>query len=277
MLRVTVWTRFAFAVAVVCAAAGTARAVGLEQSPIDIITADVVGDPHFKPIVFNYSSSVALDVVNINSGTENGTIRGVPGVGSTLTYNSYVYDLKQFHFHIDSEHAINGQKAPMEIHFVNQKQGSSGTNDLLVVGRFVEVGPANTVLDPFFSAITYIPNNNDTYSLSNFDVGSLAPIGQPEYRYDGSLTTPPYTEGVDWNVFYGTPLYLSQAQIDEFAAVFPDGNARALQVLNGRIVTTAAVPEIDAASLGSVVTLLAGAMALLERRRGRRSSSAIAA
>lgn len=263
------WMKFALVLGLTLAAPGLASADPIEQSPIDIITADVVGDPNFKPIVFNYSNAIDLTVKNINSPDVEGTIRGIPTntALSTLTFDGITYELKQFHFHIDSEHEIDGQRFPMEIHFVNQKVGSSGTNDLLVVGRFIEVSATpNAVLAPFFNGIASIPNDGDTFGLTNFDVASLAPVGQPAYRYAGSLTTAPYTQGVNWNVFYGAPLYLSQSQIDQFGAAFPSGDAREVQPLNGRLVSTA-VPEIDPASFGSVVALLSGSLTLMRRRR----------
>lgn len=268
MSSTNAWMKTALLVAAILGTAGVASAqTGSGESPINIITSDVVYDPNFKPLVFNYASAANLTVKNIHSGDVEGTIRGIPSVGSTLTFDGNAYNLLQFHFHIDSEHELNGQRFPMEIHFVNQKVGSTGTDDLLVVGRFIEVGATNTVLDPFFSGISSIPNNNDTFDLTNFDIASLAPIGQPEYRYNGSLTTAPYTQGVNWNVFYGTPLYLSQSQIDQFGAAFPSGDAREVQPLNGRTVTT--VPEIDPASFGSVFALLCGSLALTGRRPRR--------
>jgi len=240
----------------------------INQSPIDIITADVVGQQRFQTIDFNYAHDTTVTVKNIDSPSVEGTIRGIPAVGSTLNYDGYVYDLLQFHFHNPSEHAINGQNAPMEIHFVNQREGSVGYAGLLVVGRFIAVSDQdNPFLDGFFSGISSIRNPNDQFDLTHFDIASLAPSGQTEYRYLGSLTTFPYSEPVDWNVFIGTPLYLSQHQIDEFAAAFPDGNAREVQPLDGRTVYTAAVPEIDPSRIGSVLALVLGSLGLLERRR----------
>ena len=261
------WMTVAVDAAMTAGGVERATAEQFEQSPIDIITADVVRDPAFKPITFNYSSNTNLVVRNIDSPDVEGTIRGIPDVGSTLNYDGNSYDLLQFHFHIDAEHEIDGYRAPMEVHFVNRKNGSSGTNDLLVIGRFIETSlQDNPLLAPFFSGISSIPNPEDEFTLTNFDVAALAPAGQPEYRYAGSLTTAPYTEGVNWNVFYGTPLYLSQAQINMFAAAFPNDNTREIQELNGRIVTTA-VPEIDPASFGCAIAMIVGSLALVERRR----------
>ena len=52
------------------------------------------------------------------------------------------------------------------------------------------------------------------------------------YRYDGSLTTPPCSEGVKWIVLT-TPIEMSEAQIAAFKAIIHDNN-RPVQPLNGR-------------------------------------------
>jgi carbonic anhydrase len=72
--------------------------------------------------------------------------------------------------------------------------------------------------------------------------GAHAPIALVLFsaRYTGSLTTPPYTTGVRWIVLT-TPIELSPAQITAFRALFPEGNARAVQPLDGRAIETDAV------------------------------------
>jgi carbonic anhydrase len=57
---------------------------------------------------------------------------------------------------------------------------------------------------------------------------------RPTARYDGSLTTAPFTEGVQW--FPTTPKTAPPATITRFRAQFPAGNARETQPLNGRTV-----------------------------------------
>ena len=64
------------------------------------------------------------------------------------------------------------------------------------------------------------------------DAGDLLPSTRTSYRYDGSLTTPPCSEGVKWFVLT-TPIELSEAQIAAFAAII-HGNNRPVQPLNGR-------------------------------------------
>lgn len=59
----------------------------------------------------------------------------------------------------------------------------------------------------------------------------LLPRDRLRFRYEGSLTTPPCSEVVDWNVFEH-PIEVAEADIAKFKAIFPM-NARPLQ-LTGR-------------------------------------------
>jgi carbonic anhydrase len=108
-----------------------------------------------------------------------------------------------------------------------------------------------------------IPNSGDTLGLTGFDIDALLPADQAVYRYDGSLTTSPYAEGVSWNIFTAAPLLVSQAQLDEFTALFPYGDARELQPLDGR--TVYLVPEPSSWVIATIGLGLAAGM--LRRRR----------
>ena len=55
------------------------------------------------------------------------------------------------------------------------------------------------------------------------------------YRFGGSLTTPPCTEGVVWLIMK-TTMTVSQQQINAFKAVMGANNNRPVQPLNGRMV-----------------------------------------
>ena len=58
------------------------------------------------------------------------------------------------------------------------------------------------------------------------------------YEFEGSLTTPPCSEGVRWFVLK-QPVTLSQQQLDAFRKLYPR-NARPTQPLNGRTVRESA-------------------------------------
>ena len=66
--------------------------------------------------------------------------------------------------------------------------------------------------------------------------GNLREADRAYYKYVGSFTTPPCTEGVLWMVLR-SPVALSEAQIARFRAII-HGNNRPVQPLNGRSIVT---------------------------------------
>jgi carbonic anhydrase len=229
-------------------------AVMEKQSPIDINAQDTKFQ-QLSPLQFNLSSDTTLSVINNGSPDETKTAARanvLPGAGS-LTVDGHTYQLAQFHFHTPAENLENGHKFPMEMHLVF----ADASNNLLVVGRWVQGvdGPnaPTTALDPIFNDLP--TNTTQTHVFNHFDLNALLPSNLGSFRYDGSLTTPPFTEGVKW-VDLAQPLLMSSAEINNFSSLFPvnplsphGGDARDIQALNGRIVLTdvpgfaSAVPE----------------------------------
>ncbi len=75
---------------------------------------------------------------------------------------------------------------------------------------------------------------------SGVDLAKVLPAKHENFRYAGSLTTPPCSEHVQWIVM-DTPITMSAEQIAKiqkmFAAPeFPQGNARPVQPLGHRTV-----------------------------------------
>lgn len=68
--------------------------------------------------------------------------------------------------------------------------------------------------------------------LNNSRAIEAEPDGE---AYEGSLTTPPCSESVHWNVL-AAPVALSAAQVAAFRELFPEGTHRPVQELNGRVV-----------------------------------------
>ena len=76
----------------------------------------------------------------------------------------------------------------------------------------------------------------DTVDLAPaFDALSLLPKNRSYYRFNGSLTTPPCSEGVRWFVMK-KPVAVSKAQIDAFKTVMGHDNNRPLQPVNARTI-----------------------------------------
>ena len=203
---------------------------GLQQSPIDVIRANTVHKP-LPNLRFHYASSATVDVANLGH-----TIQGIPpGTANTLRIGSKVYTLAQFHFHTPSENFLDGEQYPLEMHLVHK----AADNSLAVVGVFFDEGAANPQLQ---KAIDATPDEEGEHgSAPAFHLNALIPSG-PIYRFSGSLTTPPCSEGVAWHVA-SVRKTASLAQLTAFAErfsghEFPGGNRRPVQARHGRRVYT---------------------------------------
>ena len=150
--------------------------------------------------------------------------------GGSVTVDGHTYNLAQFHFHTPSEHLERSKSTPLELHMVF----ADATDNLLVVGRWINQGSFNSALDPIFSDL---PSPNATHQVSDFDLNALLPNNLQSFRYSGSLTTPPFTEGVSW-VNLAQPLEMAASQIQAYQELFPEGNTRPVQPLGDRIILT---------------------------------------
>ena len=197
----------------------TVCADGSAQSPIDIRAASEL---NLVDIVFDYGETA-------NNIFNNGhTIQVNVDAGSQIVYNGIAYDLLQFHFHLPSEHTIDGEAAAMEIHFVHQDARSG---NLAVVGVMLIEGESSaayaTIFDNLPSEVGEPAVMGDAYALE-----ALLPEERTYTTYQGSLTTPPCSEIVRWLVL-DAPVALSAEQIGAFAAIHA-GNARPVQPLGAR-------------------------------------------
>ncbi len=216
----------------------------LEQSPIDLSADDSIftDSISLSEQDFGYGNNITLNLVNTGSPDLEATINANPNTpNNTFTFNGELYNLLQFHFHTPSEHLLNGQEFPLELHLVHQ----STEDDLLVIGSFIKEGDFNPLLDSIFSNLP--ENGEPDVTINNFNLSALLPSSLDSFQYQGSLTTSPFTEGVQW-VVLNEVLEMSSSQIEAFQALFPADNSREIQPLNDRIVQTdvqnvATVPE----------------------------------
>jgi carbonic anhydrase len=103
-----------------------------------------------------------------------------------------------------------------------------------VVGVWLETADdPHEELDKIFSDLP--EEEGKTKLVRGFDLTTLLTEDLGSFRYQGSLTTPPFTEGVQWVVLDET-LEVSQGQVEAFLDLFPDGNSREVQLLKGRTV-----------------------------------------
>ena len=171
---------------------------GRMQSPIDLDDADVVAD---IPVFVDYTPG-EVQVRNLGS-----TIQADFSGGSYLVSSGKVFELVQVHFHTPSEHTILGESFPLVAHFVH----ASGAGELAVLGILFEAGDENEALQLLIDAAP--GSADDDQGNAMLDARELVPDELEVYRYMGSLTTPPCSEGVNWHVAEAT-LEASEEQIE---------------------------------------------------------------
>lgn len=203
---------------------------GSAQTPIDIVQTKKTP---LRNLGFSYG---ATEAGIFNNGH---TVEAEPLAGGSpsVTINGTIYNMLQFHFHAPSEHEINGMHYPVEIHFVNK----NSAGELAVVGVFVKSGAHNNAWDPFINKMLQATANAEETKVNEFNWGSLLPKNPITMRYSGSLTTPPCTEGVKWNIF-STPVTMDQGQINTFLEAY-SGNNRPIKPRNGRVVLIDSTPR----------------------------------
>lgn len=154
--------------------------------------------------------------------------------GSTMRVNGETYNLLQFHFHTPSEHTIRGVQSPMEVHFVHVNNDGV----LAVIGVMIKEGAEHPALREILQNAPKTVSEV-TVAGASIDANAFLPRNRNYYKYAGSLTTPPCSEGVRWHVLQGS-ITASSEEITEFGHFVTDhetgfvGNARPLQPLNGR-------------------------------------------
>jgi len=192
---------------------------GQSQSPIDIPSSASASAPAFT---IEYAPS------RINLIYNGHTVEEKEEGGSFLTVGGTRYELAQFHFHSPSEHTVDGVHTAMEMHLVHK----SATQAVAVVGVLIEPGEAEN--QAFGDLWAYLPTEENRTRASDLtiDPTAMLPQDRSAYSYEGSFTTPPCTEGVDWVVFK-EPVQISQGQVDQFRAILM-GNNRPTQPMHGR-------------------------------------------
>ncbi|MEZ5833816.1 MAG: carbonic anhydrase [Dongiaceae bacterium] len=192
--------------------------LGMEQTPIDLkgtVRAETgLVEPAFKQMPLTILNNGHTVQVNCASGSRT-LISGLP------------FELAQFHFHHPSEHLLSGRAFELELHFVHK----SSEGQLAVLGVFIREGQENAALAPIWSAMPREVGEPQQIDAL-VDPAALLPAERKYFRYKGSLTTPPCSEGVLWTVFKD-PIEASSGQIRQFAELFP-ANARPVQSLNSR-------------------------------------------
>ena len=195
---------------------------GLRQSPIDLPGYTEI--PTAPGLVFNYSH-------NAREVNHNGKVAHVEyGEGNSLTVGDHAYELVSMHIHVHAEHQIDSQLFSAEMHLVHRKAGGS----FGVVAQIFRLGDASPLVQALIDA--YPDSGQSLHTGFTLNAEKFVPQDLGYYHYQGSLTTPPCTEGVDWYVLRDT-VTISQEQVNSIAALHNGFNHRPIQARNGREIT----------------------------------------
>ena len=192
---------------------------GHRQSPINITMTHSNG--HQERLVLHYQTSVLYE---LNNGH---TIQVSHVSGCRVDLNERIYKLRQFHFHVPSEHHIDGKAFSMEMHLVHQDEHGH----VLVLAVMMEADRVRPVLTKLWKWLPDQIGKEISVPLE-FRLSDILPTDTHHYSYAGSLTTPPCTEGVQWIVLRD-PIHIAQQDVDRFVDIIGE-NARPIQPIGDR-------------------------------------------
>ncbi len=196
--------------------------VGGQQSPIDIVGYVPGGTPQLS---FEYGG-------NAECLTNTGEfVKVLYEEGGRIRLGDEFYQVVEAHFHNPSEHTVEGQRFALETHLVHRRE-----SEIAVVGVLYRLGSANAAIEAVIEAA---PGQGEgDVRVSGLPASEFLPSGRGYYGYMGSLTTPPYTEGVRWHVL-SEVLEVSAEQVERLAGLTGGGeNSREVQRLEGRSIVS---------------------------------------
>ena len=197
-----------------------ACAIGKQQSPIDI-TGYVEGDA--EPLSFSYGTD-AKEVRN-----DGKAVHFDYAPGNTMSIGQRSLTLISAHMHSPSEHLLDGVSFAAELHMIHQ----DADDNLAVVGQFFRLGEPSPAVQAILDAA---PATGETDADGiGLNAGDYTPVGSGYFRYDGSKTTPPCDEPVDWYVMRATKT-ISQQQVDRLLTLSGGPSNRPVQPIGDRVI-----------------------------------------
>ncbi|XP_053313966.1 carbonic anhydrase 9 [Spea bombifrons] len=231
---------------------------GSEQSPINVNTSSVTFDASLRPIRLSGYNVTPEETLKLKNNGHT-VVLDLPDNLLIIEGLAQTYRAAQLHFHWGSEsspgseHTVNGHRFPGEIHVVHYSaeydsiwEAVSRPGGLAVLAAFIEEGAdENPTYERLLSHLRSVAEEGQTTNVTGFDIRGLLPRRLDRYyRYNGSLTTPPCFQSVNWTIFNQTiPLSPRQLAVLE-DTIHTDHdhvlqmNFRLPQSLNGRHVLT---------------------------------------
>ncbi|CAM0947859.1 unnamed protein product [Alopecurus aequalis] len=204
---------------------------GKMQSPIDLSSPRVSLVRNLGYLNHSYRPAQATI---INRGHDI-MMRFDSDAGS-VSINGTVYFLRQLHWHAPTEHSVDGRRYDMELHLVHE----SAENKAAVIAIFYEIGAHDAFLHKLEPYLEMIADQKDREEkVGVMDPRAARGRASVYYRYTGSLTAPPCTEGVIWSIVKRVRT-ISRHQLELLRQAVHDEmlrNARPPQEVNGRAIS----------------------------------------
>ncbi|CAK8571440.1 unnamed protein product [Lathyrus sativus] len=204
---------------------------GRMQSPIDMSNHRVRRVSNLGKLKKNYKAQNAT----LKNRGHDIQVKWEGDAGS-ININGTNYFLHQAHWHSPSEHTINGRRYDMEVHMVHESSKRKGKSKIAVVGLLYKMGRPDPLLTKLSKYIKGMVDIEAERSIGVIEPFKIKFDGKKYYRYIGSLTIPPCTEGVIWTIDRKIRS-VSRAQIKLFRKAVHDHaerNVRPIQLLNKR-------------------------------------------
>ncbi len=193
---------------------------GKEQSPIDL-NLDVDVSDTMKIVGYNYEDYVASASYSSTNRAWTNNYLGSTRAELETTLDDGTkksWTPLQFHFHAPSEHSVEGYLYDLEVHIVHYVQGTEAAMELgSVVGVFFDREKGGNEENPFLKSFFDSHDNIGENGQGKIElVEFLQSVDMAQYwNYPGSLTTPPCTEGILWNVMRNVQP-ISDDQLERF-------------------------------------------------------------
>lgn len=197
---------------------------GAAQSPINILSNSAVAGNH--QVALHYRES-GTHIANLGH-----TVEAIIDAGSLASFDGLDYTLQQIHFHTPSEHQIDGVTYPMEMHMVHTLDDNTGR--YLVIGVLFREGGESPALEAILAAVPERAGETHDVPGLTIEADDLLDFSGHYFHYEGSLTTPPYTEAVTWLVLQ--EIHQAAPEQIQHINVLEGNNARHIQALHARTV-----------------------------------------
>lgn len=207
---------------------------GEMQSPIDMSNERVTIVREARDIRRKYFPSPAI----IKNRGHDISIQWPDLKAGRIRINGTRYLLQQGHWHSPSEHTINGRRFDLELHMVHVTSDPQAKYKIAVITVLYKIGLPDPFLSKLIGNITTMNDQLEEKTMGVIDPNEIKARGREYYRYIGSLTVPPCSEGVIWTIYKR----LSTVSRDQVKALrlavhdYAEENARPVQALNDRTI-----------------------------------------